>query len=136
MGLIDLGDLGSLFKDVREAITGEAIKDPVKKAELEAKLQTIESSLQQGQLEVNKTEAKSNNLFIAGWRPFIGWVGGIALMYSFILSPLIQWGCQIYGLHILPPKIQTDMLFNLVLALLGLGGMRTFEKTKKVQDLH
>ena len=134
--MFDLSNIGSVLTSAREAITGEKIKDPTKLAEIDLQLKQLEQALQQGQIDINKEEAKSSNWFVAGWRPYIGWIGGTALAYTFILSPIIQWGCKIYGLDITPPEIKTDMLFNLVLALLGLGGMRTFEKTKKVQDLH
>jgi len=138
MGLIDfsLGDIGNVFKDIREAITGEAITDPNKKAEIELKLSQLEQALKQGQIEINKTEASNPNWFVSGWRPSIGWVGSFALAYSFIISPLISWYCNIKGLNIEPPQIDTSMLFNLVLAMLGLGSMRTFEKLKGVQGKH
>jgi len=138
MGLIDfsLGDIGSLFKDIREAITGKGIEDPNKRAQIQLKLAQLEQALKQGQIEINKAEAQNPNWFVAGWRPFIGWVGGFALAYTFVLSPLIEWGCNIYGLRLEPPVLDTGMLFNLVLAMLGLGGMRTFEKIKNVQNKH
>ncbi len=138
MGLIDfsLSDVGEVFKDIREAITGKAIEDPNKRREIELKLAQLEQAINQGQIEINKTEAKHASVFVAGWRPFLGWVGGSAMAYVFILSPLIEWACSIYGLSIEPPQIDGTMLFNLVLALLGFGGLRTFEKTKGVQDKH
>ena len=138
MGLIDfsLSDVGEVFKDIREAITGKAIEDPNKRIEIELKLAQLEQAINQGQIEINKTEAKHASVFVAGWRPFLGWVGGSAMAYVFILSPLIEWACSIYGLSIEPPQIDGTMLFNLVLALLGFGGLRTFEKTKGVQDKH
>jgi hypothetical protein len=138
MSLIDfnLGDIGSLFKDIREAITGKAIEDPNKKAEIALKLQQLEQAINQGQIEINKNEANNPNWFIAGWRPFIGWIGGIAIAYTFIASPLIQWYVKIQGLNIVPPVIDSSQLFNLVLAMLGFGGYRTFEKLKGIQNKH
>jgi len=138
MALIDfsLDDIGSLFKDIRTAITGKEPIDENKKLEIEYKLQQLENQLKQGQIEINKIEAQSTNWFVAGWRPFIGWVGGFALAYTFILNPLVCWFSKLYGYNIEPPELDTEMLFNLVLAMLGLGGFRTFEKVKKVQDLH
>jgi len=138
MGLIDfsLGDIGQLFKDIREAITGKGIEDPNKRAELEYKLNQLEYALKQGQIEINKAEAQNPNWFVAGWRPFIGWIGGFALGYQFIFQPLIIWATHIYGLNLQPPELQTGMLFNLILAMLGLGGFRTFEKIKGVQNRH
>ena len=72
-----LGDIGSIFTSAREAITGKKILDEQAMAELEFKLSQLEHLANQGQIEVNKIEAASNNLFVAGWRPFIGWVAGI-----------------------------------------------------------
>jgi len=138
VGLIDfsLGDIGNLFTSLREAITGKGITDPTEKAKIELQLEQLENGLKMGQIKINEAEASNPNWFVSGWRPFIGWVGGSALAYEFIFSPLIQWGCNIYGLNIHPPVIDGTMLFNLVIAMLGLGGMRTFEKIKNVQDKH
>lgn len=138
MGLIDfsLDDIGNIFKDIREALTGEAIKDPTKLAELEYKLDALENKLKMGQIAINKAEANNPNWFVSGWRPSIGWVGSLALGYTFLVSPLIQWYCNIKGINVEPPVLDTSMLFNLVLAMLGLGGMRTFEKVKNVQNKH
>ena len=138
MGLIDfsLGDVGEVIKDVREAITGKAIEDPAKKAEIELKLKELEQAINLGQIEINKAEANNTNWFVAGWRPAIGWVGAFALGYTYILSPLIDWACALANLHIATPRPDMGMLFNLILAMLGFGGMRTYEKIKNVQNLH
>jgi len=138
VGLIDfsLGDVGKVIKDVREAITGKAIEDPAKKAEIELKLKELEQAINLGQIEVNKAEANNTNWFVAGWRPAIGWVGAFAIAYTYILSPLIDWGCALADLHIATPRPDMGMLFNLILAMLGFGGMRTYEKIKNVQNLH
>ena len=131
-----LGDVGNLFKDIREAITGKGIEDPNKRAEIEFKLRELEQALNMGQIEINKAEATNPNWFVAGWRPFIGWTGGFAIAYIYILSPLIDWGCAIAGVHVATPRPDMAMLFNLILALLGLGGMRTYEKSKNVHNRH
>jgi len=78
-----LGDVGNLFKDIREAITGKGIEDPNKRAEIELKLRELEQALNMGQIEINKVEATNPNWFVAGWRPFIGWTGGFALAYIY-----------------------------------------------------
>ncbi|WP_456432688.1 3TM-type holin, partial [Nitratifractor sp.] len=89
MGLLDfnISDIGDVLIKAREAITGKGVEDPVKKAEIALKLQQLEQAINMGQIEVNKEEAKSPNLFVAGWRPFIGWVGGVAIAYNFIVAP-------------------------------------------------
>lgn len=86
-----------------------------------------------GQLEINKIEAASSNVFVAGWRPFCGWVCGAALAYSYIGYPLLIWVCTLWFPHITPPKLGNDgMLYELLFAMLGLGGLRSFEKFKGV----
>ena len=83
------------------------------------------------QVEVNKAEAQHRSIFVAGWRPFIGWTCGVALAYHFVLAPLIVFGVAWYGAEI--PEIPTfdmDSLMTVLLGMLGLGGMRTFEKAK------
>ena len=134
MGMIDfsLGDVGSVFKDIREAITGESIKDPTKLAELNFKMNQLEQLARDGQIAINKEEAKSTNIFVAGWRPFIGWVGGVSLAYSFIVQPLIVWYAGFHHIVVQTPTLDTGTLMNLVLAMLGFGGLRTFEKLKGI----
>jgi len=138
MGMVDfsLGDVGDVLVKAREAITGEGIDDPVKKAEISLKLQELEQAINLGQIEVNKTEAKNPNIFVAGWRPFIGWVGGAALAYSFIIAPTAVWVAGLNGVTTTLPTIDAGVLFNLVLAMLGFGGLRTYEKLKNVQGNH
>ena len=78
---------------------------------------------QLAQSEINKIEAQHRSIFVAGWRPFIGWVCGVGLAYTFLLNPLLQWLTGDAG-----PDLQTDVLGTLTISLLGLGGLRTVEK--------
>jgi len=75
------------------------------------------------QIELSKVEARSRSVFVAGWRPFIGYVCGMGLAMSFIINPIIQWLSGKPG-----PELPTHIIINLVLALLGLGTLRTVEK--------
>ena len=75
------------------------------------------------QTEINKIEAQHRSVFVAGWRPFIGWVCGVGLCMSFIINPLIQWYTGQKG-----AEMPLDAMLTLVTSLLGLGAMRTFEK--------
>ena len=89
-------------------------------------------ALVQGQMDVNKAEAASPNAFTSGWRPAIGWVCGLALLFQYILRPILMWYGIVTG-HQWPPLPGIDdNLWQLMLGLLGLGGLRTFEKTKGV----
>ena len=106
--------LGEFAKDLREAIKGKEI-DP------EKALKLIEI-----QNEVNKIEAQHRSIFVAGWRPFIGWVCGVALLYNFILRDIIAW----ISPNIMPPALQMEHLLTVLTGMLGLGGLRTYEKLK------
>lgn len=82
-----------------------------------------------GQLEINKAEATHKSLFVAGWRPGVGWICALALGWNFILQPLITWGFVIYGNPIEnAPVLETAELTTILLGMLGLGGLRTYEK--------
>ena len=83
------------------------------------------------QTDINKAEAQHRSIFVAGWRPFIGWTCGVALAYHFVVAPLILFGAGWAGAEI-PELPQFDMgsLMTVLLGMLGLGGMRTFEKAK------
>ena len=80
------------------------------------------------QVELNKIEAQHRSLFVAGWRPFIGWVCGVGLGFNFIAFPLLEWGSELAGRAITAPTIEVGALTTLVVSLLGLGGMRSLEK--------
>ena len=87
----------------------------------------------QGQLAVNQAEAANPSLLVAGWRPAIGWICGGALAYTYLLYPLLVWAAAIWWPNLSPPKLGNDgMLYELLLGMLGLGGLRTFEKVKGV----
>lgn len=84
------------------------------------------------QAGINAEEARSPSLFVSGWRPFIGWCCGIGLAYVFLVYPLLTWWLALYKPALVPPVLVADHLFELVTAMLGLGGLRTFEKLKGV----
>ena len=70
------------------------------------------------------------SLFVAGWRPMIGWVCALALTWAFLVQPVALWVVTTFGLGFAVPVIATDHLLETVLAMLGIAGLRTFEKTK------
>ena len=85
------------------------------------------------QIELNKEESKNRNVFVAGWRPFVGWVCGIALAYNFIVRDLMAWVILNTGEAItLPPALAMEHLMTILLGMLGLGGLRTYEKQQKL----
>ena len=81
------------------------------------------------QVEINKVEAGHRSIFVAGWRPFIGWVCGFALAYNFVIRDLIAWVIINTGAEAsLPPDLATGDLMTVLLGMLGLGAFRTVEK--------
>lgn len=110
--------------------------DAQQNAEAKQKLLEMQLSgeLQQlmGQLEINKEEAKSSSIFVAGWRPAVGWVCVTGLAYNFVIYPILLWYAARWEPTFTPPPLLTDNLMELIGGMLGLGGLRTFEKIKGV----
>ena len=112
---------------------------PEQKAKLEEGLrqynlevQKLSQQLNLAQIETNKIEASSHSLFVAGWRPFVGWVCGVAVAYSFIGHPLLEWYTEFAGLNLTYPELDTATLMQLLFAMLGMAGLRTYEKKQGI----
>jgi hypothetical protein len=89
--------------------------------------------LARGQIEINKTEASHKSMFVAGWRPFVGWTCGVALAWHFVGQPLAVFVITYSGVEAPPlPVFEMESLLTVLLGMLGLGGLRTFEKTRGV----
>ncbi len=81
------------------------------------------------QVELNKVEAQHRSLFVAGWRPFVGWICGLALLYNFIIRDIISYILITnYPETILPPELAMTHLMTVLMGMLGMGGLRTIEK--------
>lgn len=100
----------------------------------------IDADLLKTQMSVNAVEAAHKSVFVAGWRPAIGWIGAIALAYQFVLYPLLLWMWVVLQVNelipkglIVPPVLPADALFSIVLGMLGIGGMRSFDKKSGTQ---
>lgn len=85
-----------------------------------------------GQLDVNKTEANHKSIFVAGWRPFVGWVCGLGLLYVSLIEPLMRFIALMMGYTGKFPVIDTTLTMQVLIGMLGLGVMRTNEKQKGV----
>jgi len=113
------------------------IEDKDQKNQLAHEVATMASrhaqELAKGQLEINKAEAAHRSIFVAGWRPFIGWTCGVALMAHFVLFPATDFIVAYMGYNVPPmPAFDMDSLMTVLLGMLGLGGMRSLEKMKGV----
>ena len=88
--------------------------------------------LAKGQLEVNKVEAASKSMFGAGWRPAVGWTCCVALLSNYILIPMANFGLLLAEMGVEVPSLDMSAMMPVLLGMLGLGAMRTVEKTQKV----
>ena len=114
-------------------ILDKFIEDKDQKAALAHEIATMSErhaqELAKGQLEINKAEAASGSVFKGGWRPFIGWVCGIAFAYHFVLQPLIVFVVTAAGVEIPElPSFDMGSLMTVMMGMLGLGGLRSYEK--------
>jgi len=132
--MLDL--LGKLVDPVSN-ILDKVVEDKDQRARLAHEIATMAErhaqELAKGQIDINKEEAKSRNIFIAGWRPFVGWTCGLALFWHFLGLPVTLFITGWFNLQHPPlPEFDMQSLMTVLLGMLGLGGMRTFEKFKGV----
>jgi len=142
---MDLIGIGSILEGVGN-IAGELVTTDQERIELELegrKLDLEQARIDQAtdvaQVDVNKIEATSSNLFVSGWRPAVGWVGVAGLAYQFLGYPFMQWAWAVgQGVDLIPlglnapPDLDVEQLMTLLAGLLGFGGMRSFEKHRGV----
>ena len=100
--------------------------------EIEAKLAEHLAKIDLAQLEVNKQEAAHRSLFVAGWRPFVGWTCGLALFYTYVAQPIAMFVMAQTGDLVQLPHLDLSTMMPVLLGMLGLGGLRTYEKFKGV----
>src|SRR5262249_55276756 len=112
----------------------ENAKLALTQAENAVALQQMQLSLQAdvAQTQINQQEAGNANLFVSGWRPFIGWVCGTAFAYHFVAQPLLAFIIANAGGHVALPTFDMQELTTVLMGMLGLGSLRTFEKIRNV----
>ena len=129
--------IGGSVGDAFAKIVGVFKVSPEKLLESQTELEKIRLALEAqlvqqvtAQIEVNKVEAGSASMFVAGWRPAIGWICGLGLFVQFIVNPLATWGAALFKHPIAFPALDLGTLMTLLLGMLGLGGLRTYEKVQ------
>jgi len=133
----DLTGISSVF-DLVGKVVDKIWPDPGQAAQAKLELFKLQQAgelkeleqvfeLAKAQIETNQVEAANPNLFVSGWRPAVGWVCVGGLIYTFIAQPLLSWASSIWGFPV-PPSLDMGELLTLLLGMLGLGGLRTFEK--------
>jgi hypothetical protein len=123
------------------------IPDPQKKAEAQLKLtQELNSNSQailnalaevdKAQIAVNQEESKSSSLFVSGWRPWLGWVCGASFTWQYVIQPIATFVLTASGHPVILPTLDFSAMTPVMMGMLGLAGMRTWEKTQEVQNKH
>lgn len=142
--------IGTFAKDIRAAITGESVIDPNKRAEILLNAQALEAASEKARMDydaemskaqtaINAIEAQNASLFVAGWRPAVGWVCVSGLGYTFVFKPIFPWAVEVVArlggytvtLPVLPDIAMGDLIV-LLGGMLGLGTLRTIDKIKGV----
>lgn len=137
MSLTGFGEVAELATHVLDRF----VPDPAQKAEAALEVMKMQAAqadkatdaaLQEGQMQadVNKAEAASQSIFVAGWRPFVGWVCGTGFAMVFVIGPMLEWTANLFGHAIKFPILDAGTLTTLLLGMLGLGTMRTVEKVQ------
>lgn len=132
-GAADLvNSAGNLAGDIRDAVTGEGNK---------LKLAELQAQLAQAQAAIALQEAQSSSVFVAGWRPFIGWVLGFSCAVYFpprFALGMFFWAKQVIstGVFVMPPELGIQDVLGLIASMMGFGMLRSIEKVKGVQGKH
>jgi len=108
------------------------VPDPAEKAKAEGELRSALLAWDQMQATVNAEEAKSQNVFVAGWRPFVGWTCGASFALNVVILPLLNFAIVASGGLAVVIPMDTNLIMSTLFGMLGLGGLRTFEKVKGV----
>jgi len=104
------------------------------KAKLAQFMETLKLDL--GQLDINKQEAAHASIFVAGWRPWIGWTCGAAFGWTYVVSPILNWILVATGHPQVVLSLSLNEMMPVLMGMLGLGAFRTYEKKNSLQDKH
>ena len=113
-------------------IVNKFVKDKDLQAKLDHELKTLFHEANLAQIELLKEDAKSTNWFQNSWRPLVGWTCGIAMAYHFVIQPLLLTILTATGIQVELPDFDFAQLSTILMAMLGMSGLRSFEKTKNV----
>jgi hypothetical protein len=135
---MNLLGIGTVIESVGK-VASDLITTDKERLEMALREKELDQRLDMAQIGVNQTEAQHSSIFVAGWRPAIGWIGAAALAYQFLLYPIMLWGWTwMQGMGWIPreltppPVLEADQLWVILSGILGIAGMRSFEKSKGV----
>ena len=126
--------LGKIFGGDTLKTVGTVIDDlhfsGEEKQKLKLQMKEIDAKLKEKQLDINKVEAGHRSIFVSGWRPFLGWISGLSIGYVYLFRPILDMILQMFGVEVDWVVLDLGQLMPLILGMLGLGGLRSFEKAK------
>ena len=135
---MNLLGIGTVIESVGK-IASDLITTDKERLEMALREKELDQRLDIAQIGVNQTEAQHSSIFVAGWRPAIGWIGAAAMAYQFLLYPLMLWGwTYLQGIGWIPagltppPVLDADQLWVILSGILGIAEMRSYEKSKGV----
>ena len=122
------GVLGPIMDGVLRFIPDKNAREQARE-QFESQMLVAMTGLVQGQLEINKVQAQHGSVFVAGARPAIMWICGAGIAWNFVVKPILMWGAFVVGIDLTEaPELDTSELTTILLGMLGLGGLRTYEK--------
>jgi hypothetical protein len=135
---MNLLGIGSIVESVGK-VAGDLITTDKERLQLAIENRKLDQAMDLAQIEVNKAEAQHKSVFVSGWRPAIGWIGAAALAYQFLIYPMLGWVWSLLQAKgwvpatlTPPPLVDADQLWVILSGILGIAGMRSFEKSKGV----
>ncbi len=123
--------LGGIFNAV-DKVLGGFISDKGERERMAHDISMTIHNQNLAQVAVNLEEAKHPSIFVSGWRPAVGWLGVVGLSMQYVIQPIVAWIVVLTGSDIPLPELDTEGLMTLLMSILGVAGLRTFEKVKKV----
>ena len=133
MSLTGLGEVANFATNIVNKFFPDKSQEEKDALALEIQQLTLASQERMGQAEVNKAEAANTSIFVAGWRPFVGWVCGSAFAWTFIFAPMVSYGAALAGHAVALPALDLSQLSPVLMGMLGLSISRTVEKVNGIK---
>ena len=136
MSMTGIGEVANLASTIVGKIWPDASQAQKDALTLELAQMQAQTAADSAQTSVNQAEAANASVFVAGWRPFIGWVCGAAFAWTFVLGPMVSYAAKLAGITVALPVLDLSELTPVLLGMLGLGAMRTVEKVNGIKAGH
>lgn len=136
MSITGIGEAADAIKGIVDKFFPDKSEEAKNALALQIAVMQQDTAAAQMQADVNKVEAGNASVFVAGWRPFIGWVCGAAFAWAFVVGPLLAFLAKLAGLAVELPALDLSQLSPVLMGMLGLGVMRTVEKVSGIKAGH